>query len=342
MIQFWVLVVFLLGYAPLRCHFLTEETTEKVAETVTGQVAQYPHKIVDEHLPNAIRLHPRVISGGLPAGKAAFARLQSLGIQTIISVDGAKPDVAMAQQHGLRYLHLPHGYDGISKQRIRELAKAIHCLDGPFYIHCHHGKHRSPVAAGVACVAAGLIPSTELPGLLQLAGTSPKYRGLLQTTRQVVPLDRRALENLTVEFRQTTEVPPLAQSMVALQSTYDHLLEIAANGWVNPHEHPDLHPAHEALLLKEHFQELARGEHTSQYSDGFRELLAAAEREAKDLEDALNRWDGISQVELAKFDKQLHRTTVNCQSCHQLFRDVPIGEKRHSLLKAAVRSTDTP
>lgn len=63
--------------------------------------------LTSKHLPNPVRIHAHVISGGLPEGNAAFEELKSLGIKTVISVDGAKPDVARAEKYGLRYVHLP-------------------------------------------------------------------------------------------------------------------------------------------------------------------------------------------------------------------------------------------
>ena len=112
-----------------------------LAFVAVGQAADEtwgPTQIVSKNLPNAYRLHERVISGGLPNGEAAFRELRDLGVKTIISVDGAQPDVAGARKYGLRYVHLPHGYDGISRTRQRELAKAVRDLPGPAYIHCHH------------------------------------------------------------------------------------------------------------------------------------------------------------------------------------------------------------
>jgi hypothetical protein len=52
-----------------------------------------PERLVAPGLPNAIQLHEQVISGGLPEGDAAFAKLKELGVKTIISVDGARPDL---------------------------------------------------------------------------------------------------------------------------------------------------------------------------------------------------------------------------------------------------------
>ena len=86
----------------------------------------------------------------------------------------------MPESYGLRYVHLPHGYDGIDQRRARELAKAVRDLPGPIYIHCHHGKHRSPAAAAVACVGAGLLKPDRSLCVLNTAGTSTNYRGLYQ------------------------------------------------------------------------------------------------------------------------------------------------------------------
>jgi hypothetical protein len=58
-----------------------------------------PEKVAAEHLPNPWRLHPKVISGGLPEGDAAFKELADLGVKTVISFDGAKPDVAKAKKY---------------------------------------------------------------------------------------------------------------------------------------------------------------------------------------------------------------------------------------------------
>src|SRR5262245_11928799 len=79
------------------------------ADKAAAPPAAKIEKLESKHLPNPIRVHEKVISGGLPEGDAAFAELQELGIKTVISVDGAKPDVALAKKYGMRYVHLPHG-----------------------------------------------------------------------------------------------------------------------------------------------------------------------------------------------------------------------------------------
>ncbi len=289
----------------------------------SASAAITPQKLKVAHLPNALRIHAKVISGGQPDGDAGFRELNELGVKTIISVDGARPDVASARKYGLKYVHLPHGYDGISNERVKELAKAVRDLDGQVYIHCHHGKHRSPAAAAVACVSAGLIePSTAL-GVLKAAGTSENYRGLYQSAESARKLDEALLDALQVEFPETAKLPPLAEAMVELECTHDHLKAIAAAGWKSPAGDPDLDPPHEALLLKEHFTELLRAGEVQRQSEKFRELLAESEKAAGELELALRDGSAVSDAA-----KALARVSQNCTACHRQFRDVPLEEKK--------------
>ena len=46
-----------------------------------------------------------------------------LRVETLISVDGTKPNVATAHKFGLRYVHLPTGRDGIAAARVADLTR---------------------------------------------------------------------------------------------------------------------------------------------------------------------------------------------------------------------------
>ena len=288
-----------------------------------------PRRLKSKHLPNLVLLHPRVISGGLPDGNDAFQELKSLGVKTIISVDGQKPEVEVATKFGMRYVHLPHGYDGIPSRRVKQLAKALRDLEGPIYIHCHYGKNRSPVAASVACVAARLLPPSQSMVPLALAGTSPDYRGLYQAARNASPMDQHLLDQFKAHFPATTEVPTLAEAMVAIEGTYENLQHIAAAGWRAPPNHPTLEPADEALLLHEHFVELLRTDAIKRRSADFKKLLQHSEAAALGLETTLRQWKPISPREEPPHAVRRFVDIIsnNCTSCHQQFRDVPVGEK---------------
>ena len=311
----WPLIFAFLGLTVASCQRADD------APNIVQQQRQ-PERLATRHLPNAIRLHEKVISGGQPEGEAGFRELKGLGIRTIISVDGARPDVEAARKLGLKYVHLPHGYDGIPEVRARELAKAVRDLEGPIYIHCHHGHHRSPAAAAVACVSAGFIEPSAALGVLQAAGTSQNYRGLYQSAGAARKLDDALLDALQAEFPEVAKLPPLAEAMVAIERTHDHLKAIAAAGWKTPAASPDLDPPHEALLLREHFTELLRDEHVRNQPEKFRALIADSERDAGQLELSLR--DGSTTVAAA----MLERLSRSCTACHQQFRDVPLAEKR--------------
>jgi protein tyrosine phosphatase (PTP) superfamily phosphohydrolase (DUF442 family) len=282
----------------------------------------------DEHLHNVFKVHDKVLSGGQPHGEPGFKTLQKLGVKTVISVDGAKPDLDLAGNYGMKYVHLPHGYDGVPEERAQELAKAVRELDGVIFIHCHHGKHRSPAAAAVACVAAGFIAPQAALGLLEAAGTSGSYRGLYQSAAEARKLDQKLLEALEAEFPEVAEVPAMADAMVEIERRLDHLKQIAANNWRPLPNHPDLAPAHEALMLREHFTELLRLDEVQEQSKRFQELMKEGEQRAQALEDLYRSWEVEKPADVAKkLHAALEAVNQNCAACHKQFRDLPLQEK---------------
>lgn len=280
-------------------------------------------KIEAKHLPNPIRVHDKVISGGLPEGDRAFEELKALGIKTVISVDAAKPDVATAKKFGMRYVHLPHGYDGVPEQRAKELAKAVRDLPGPIYIHCHHGKHRSPASTAVACVGAGLIGHDDAATVLQVAGTSEAYRGLFQAADEARPFDEALLDELQAEFPAQAKLPAMAEAMVEIEHVHDRLKAIEKAGWKTPADQPALVPDHEALLLREHFTELLRTKEVQAKPAKFQQLTKGAEEANLALEEALK----ATTIDAAAASELFLTVSNNCKACHQAFRDVPLREK---------------
>jgi protein tyrosine phosphatase (PTP) superfamily phosphohydrolase (DUF442 family) len=299
---------------------------EKAAASAAAPTVAAPVKVDAPQLPNPYRIHEKVISGGLPEGDAAFAELAALGVKTVISVDGMKPDVERAKKHGLRYVHLPHGYDGVPEIRGQELAKAVRDLPGPIYIHCHHGKHRSPAAAAVACVGAGLIEPSAAELILKTAGTSESYRGLYDSARDARAFEKALLDSLPADFPEQSAIPPMAEGMVALEHTWDHVKQIAAAGWKTPPDHPALDPAHEALILREHFTELLRLDESAKEPEKFRQLLRDSETAAQGLEDVLR----AQPVTAEKAQAAMTIMEKNCAECHKEFRNTPLREKAGS------------
>jgi protein tyrosine phosphatase (PTP) superfamily phosphohydrolase (DUF442 family) len=164
---------------------------------------------------NYRRLSPRIVRGAQPVGDGDFAFLAAEGVRTIVTVDGAQPDVEGARRHGLRYVHVPIGYDGIPADKAAALVKAFRSLEGPFFVHCHHGKHRGPAACALGRMAIEGVGAEEAVAEMRDAGTDPKYRGLY-----AVPASYR--EPTAEEFAavgplpERAPVPELRAAMVAL------------------------------------------------------------------------------------------------------------------------------
>ena len=206
-------------------------------------------------LHNLLAVFPRIYSGGEPDGDAAFEALRKLGVKTIVSVDGARPDVARARKYGLRYVHIPIGYDGLPAKAAAALTRVVREAKAPIYVHCHHGKHRGPAAAAVACIASGDTDGARALKILEQAGTGKEYRGLWRDVAAFRPLPPQAK---LPALEEAADVETLTAAMAEIDRAFDELKRSRRAGWGVPAEHPDLVPAAQATLLREQFHESAR------------------------------------------------------------------------------------
>lgn len=274
-------------------------------------------------LPNVIRVSEKLFSGGSPDGVLGFQSLRSLGIKTIISVDGARPAVTLAKKHGMRYVHLPIGYDGVTREQALALARAVRDLPGPVYIHCHHGKHRSPAAAAAIQVCLDKTCTVaQAIALMKRAGTDPRYIGLYAAPSRLERPDKQELDGAPADFPETAQVPAFAQAMVKIGGHWEHLVAIRQSGWKPPRTHPDLDPPHEALQLLEHYRELIRTAEVRKRPRDFQSWLADAEKAAAALESVL-REGAKKGIDLRAAEKAFQQSRQLCVQCHGKYRDVP-------------------
>jgi len=278
-----------------------------------------PTAVNSAHLPNAFWVHKHLLSGGLPHGEEAFQELAELGIKTLISVDGIRPQVDLATKHGMRYVHLPHGYEGISESRQREIAKALRDLPKPIYLHCHHGKHRGPTAAATGCIINGWLSKEAGERVLRVAGTNPAFLGLYQTVQRAQPVLLDEIDRWRVEFTSIAPLPPMTEAMVAIDAVHDRLLQARKEAWNNV----NLETSSDALILKEHFLELERTESEFRDDRSFQSLVREGQHFADELEAQLLRIRSHSEPEAAKAhaDQSMDRIRKNCAQCHTAFRD---------------------
>lgn len=266
---------------------------------------------------NVFRLSEKLITGSQPEGEAAFKALAAIGIKTIITVDGARPDIASAKKYGMGYVQIPFGYEGLPRDKSTTLARALRELPGPIYLHCHHGKHRSPTAAACLMIANEGWSNEDGLAFLKRAGTGANYTGLWDEVRRYKAPTEEEMQKAPNDFPSVAPTTSLVQTMVRMDELVEHLLMTKKVAWKKPIEHPDLDPSHEALMLREVYTELQREEGSKKRPADYRKWLVEGKKRSQDLETALRAG------EVAKADEAYGKITANCQACHAVYRNVP-------------------
>lgn len=266
-------------------------------------------------LHNIFQVAGRIYSGSQPATESEFEALARLGIKTIVSVDGSKPNASLALKYGLHYVHLPFGYDGVPTNRVAELAQAIRVKPGPFYVHCHHGLHRGPAAVAIICEANENWTSTEAINWLHEAGTSSDYPGLYRSVTEFQQPAQAELDQV-VRLPEVAQTSTLVDSMVAIDEHFTMLKLSQKAGWKSPPGHPDISPSHEALMLVELLHEIPRMMRSDDRSSDFRSQMAASEKSAQRLHDILSK-----EADKTAATGVLNDFAQSCVTCHQSYRN---------------------
>ncbi len=260
---------------------------------------------------NLMRISKQIYSGSEPHGEEAFRKLADLGVKTIVSVDGAKPQLEMAKKYGFRYVHIPIGYDGVSQLAGKMLARLIQEVDSPLYFHCHHGKHRGPAAAAVACIAGGFTDGEGGLQILEKAGTSRNYPGLWRDVKGYKPPPPGVK---LPELVAVAKVSSLAAVMAIIDRKYDNLKLCEEAKWRTPKKHPDLVPNLEAVMLQQAFTESAK-ELSTNKTKQFKFWLVESANLAGKLNSALRAGNIQEATRYLKSLKQ------SCNRCHVQYRN---------------------
>ncbi len=268
---------------------------------------------------NAVTYHEGFVSGSVPEGDAGFETLAAMGFKTIISVDGAEPEVDKAATRGIRYIHIPIAYNGFDEQRKLELVRATRdaMKDGPVYIHCHHGKHRSAGAA--ATIAASLGWETPRAGVerMRVSGTAPNYTGLYDCASGASVLPTSVIDSVPADFPSVARPKGFVKGMVEIDEATEHLKAIEKAGWTVPKDHADLVPAAEAGRLADHLRLLAGDDYTKRKPTEFAAMLTESNARAQALEDMLV----AGEKDAGKLSTQFKLVAVSCKDCHGKYRD---------------------
>jgi protein tyrosine phosphatase (PTP) superfamily phosphohydrolase (DUF442 family) len=289
------------------------------AAAVVTLLPQAP--IERDGLLNVYKLSPDVISGSEPEGDAAWSELAAMGVKTIVSVDGKVPNADRAARYGMRYVHIPIEYKGISDEELLQLTKTFRELDGPFYLHCFHGKHRGPAAAAVARLTLdGASREQALAEMRQWCGTAGDYPGLYRDiATKPLPTERETAD-YPFTFPARRQFAGFRLVMVDVPRRHDALLRLSKRDWAPDPAHPDVDAANEATKLAEDFAGAELLADPTARPPEFRALLAAAVDQSAKLAAILPTAKGDAGA-LARSKTLLNDLTKSCTACHDAFRN---------------------
>jgi protein tyrosine phosphatase (PTP) superfamily phosphohydrolase (DUF442 family) len=267
---------------------------------------------------NVVAYSEGIYSGSAPDSVKGLDAIAGMGVKTIISVDGAAPDAEEARARGMRYIHLPISYAGFDEARKLEITKATAegLKDGPVYIHCHHGKHRSAGAAGAAAVCLGRLSAEDAVKRMKVSGTAPDYKGLYAAAQNAQPLSPEALAAIPTDFPSVARPKGIVKGMIDIDEAHDQLKKVEKNGWKVPADHPDLVPANEAARLANFFRQLERHEETLAKPADFGPMMKANGERADELKKLLQ-----SGADAKALSDKFKQVTQACKDCHTPYRD---------------------
>ena len=280
--------------------------------------APAPSATKAEQLPglhNVVTYADQIVCGGVPEGEEGLHTLAAMGIKTIVSVDGATPDVATAEKLGMRYVHLPISYDTVTPERQQQLAQALASCEEPIYMHCHHGKHRSAAALGNALVLCGTLTPDVAQQRMQVSGTAKEYTGLWQVVADGKPLDAASLKVDPKSFPSVAKVSGMVATMAEIDAVIDLVKQSQKAGWKAPTDHPDLVATKETARLATLFAGLKDDGESKALPADYQKMLGLAIEQSLALDNAVRGGDQKqAEALLASLNK-------GCKQCHVVYRD---------------------
>ena len=270
---------------------------------------------------NFYLLAGKLYSGAAPEGDTGFATLAKLGVKTIISVDGMIPDVELAAKHGMRYVHLPIGYDGTTRSNALRIVKAAEVMPGPIFVHCHHGQHRGPTAAALICEGLDGWSPEQAEAWLKVAGTATNYPGLYRTVREFNAPTAKELRAVPENFPSRAKTPDLVRTMLQVDAHFDTLKAMQKSGFKRLIDHPDATADTESLAIEELLREAHRTGQGKERGDAFEAKLLNAAGTAHNLHAALKDVDANPGNGKAAADAALQNMTQTCAACHKAYRN---------------------
>jgi hypothetical protein len=225
-----------------------------------------------------------------------------------------------AEKLGLRYIHIPLGYDGIGERERQQFATLMTHIKGKVYIHCHHGKHRGPAAVATCMILSGDLDQKQAMAYMAVAGTSRDYKGLWDS---VAAITRGEVEAGSVnELPDRVESDDIAQHMARLDRRWDEIQEQKIKS-------PDLNLGdpnkihQDAIAMMEYFRESARSvqrDREGKWGDA-KILQVLVDHLLHSSETAEQFANAIKSGDKKKASESFNSLAEQCKSCHEKYRD---------------------
>ncbi|QDV09878.1 hypothetical protein Poly30_54390 [Planctomycetes bacterium Poly30] len=274
---------------------------------------------------NVYRLSDTIISGSEPHDAEALSQIAAWGVKTVLSVDGKMPDVEAAEAAGLRYVHVPIRYSGITDDEVTRIAKTFREAEGPFYVHCYHGKHRGPAAAAIGRVALdGLERERAIAEMRQWCSTAAKYEGLYATVASSEIPSEAQTASYEFDFSSGTKFSGLRDAMIPMARAWDEVILIAKNDWKPSAAHPDIDALQSATQVSQLVNACAAMEETAAYPSDFQEMMAESQQHLGELVGFLTDCRVENTSEYAKneqLDAAYRAAAATCAKCHKTYRN---------------------
>ena len=176
-----------LAAALLGCGGSEDQSSVAINTKPEDQIA----KLNVEGVKNVYRLSPRIITGGKPDSEAGFAELQKLGVTTIVSVTDDDPDEETAKKYGLKYVHVPMDYEGVSVGQQEMILGAFSDASEPVYIHCNSGRNRGATAAAMCLIGVEGESNEKAISWMKTRGVDEKNQKLYQAVKDYRPVAKQ-------------------------------------------------------------------------------------------------------------------------------------------------------
>lgn len=265
-----------------------------------------------------VAYHEHIISGAKPSTPAGFKSLYELGVRTIICVDGVAPNCDAAAKLEIQTIHIPLKYGKPTPAQILDIVTAVSrkYKQHTVFIHCHKGKHRSAIAASIACIALGECNVETAKARMLVSQTSPAYTELWKAVEQqkVIPLELLS-QNKSV-FPSVVSADDIVDQMIDLENALDVFELIQVNHWRTNDSGITFAGAEVAGMMADTFRTMQTNPETEQYAPLFQEQVLAAINHASSLEEAI-----LQSAKPMKLDKLLSAVEQSCITCHEAFRE---------------------